>query len=643
MNKDEVLLDFVKGLRIALNTSSAYSKDHPYFIKAATDFSHKIYSTFAYINPIKMNISPVSLFIDGKAMGKGTLYTDLAYFFHLRKIKSIELKPGLSFTEITVFLHTVSQPIKEILRQGGLDVILQKSQSEHITVEPLDYSDLLRGEGEEVKDLWSYLFAGAISSQNESKIKGFADNFDKIIQKFRSADFLQNEELRQNLYSFLNYLKANDVERFNKCTKSFLKILLKDNAIAKDNRLSGLKIFFEGLGKDFFSDAIWELIAESGEGESLNFSTFFSLVDEITHQYIAPELQKKIHDTQLLSSNPHARKKLHDLILAEENSLIQPIYRKSLKLLTEEEQAGSISFDRCQVISNYYYAILNLLSAETHKEKLALIASRLSKDANVMITEQNIEFLNLLFGVLNKKISEDLSVGAVFGDFLRRISVFVENAIFEMEDPGRIMVLADKLRDSLLGIDFYMGKIFEEGKINPHILNLMFKLFPYDLDYFLDNLEKKKSDIDFLSKVIIAVPAANSAVGLEILKKIYYLSNNIIKLEVLKAMQSLNFLDEVFLFSVLNSDEAMFKKEALKELRKTEGTIKEALDALFVMPNYFGSKNNTIMQNLVIAQDLDLREAEHYILSISKLWFFWHSGIRDEAKKILRSWNAAAN
>ena len=242
MNKDEALLDFIKGLRIALNTSFAYSKDHPYFIKAATDFNHRIYSTFAYINPIRINIAPVSLVIDGKSLEEGFLYTELAYFFHLRKIKSLEFKPGLNIPEIIVFLHTVSQPIKEILRQGGLDAILQKSQSEHITVEPLDYSDLLRGEGEEVKDLWSYLFAGAINSQNEFKIKGFADNFDKIIQKFRPADFLQNEELRQNLYSFLNYLKVNDVERFDKCTKSFLKKLLKDNTIAKDNRLDSIKI-----------------------------------------------------------------------------------------------------------------------------------------------------------------------------------------------------------------------------------------------------------------------------------------------------------------------------------------------------------------------------------------------------------------
>jgi hypothetical protein len=248
-----------------------------------------------------------------------------------------------------------------------------------------------------------------------------------------------------------------------------------------------------------------------------------------------------------------------------------------------------------------------------------------------------------LFGLLHKKISEDISVEEIFGEFLKRISIFVENAIFEMEDPRALMVLADKLRVSLLGIDFYMRKIFEEGKINPHILNLTLKLFPYELDYFLDNLEKKKSDIDFLSSLIKAVPAANATAGLEILEKIYYLSTNIIRIEVLKAMRSLNSRDEVFLFSVLNSTEVTCKKEALKELMKTEETKKKALDALFAMPNYFGSKNNTIMQNLVIVQDLSLREAEPYILSISKLWFFWHRGIRQEAKKILRSWNVATH
>jgi hypothetical protein len=135
----------------------------------------------------------------------------------------------------------------------------------------------------------------------------------------------------------------------------------------------------------------------------------------------------------------------------------------------------------------------------------------------------------------------------------------------------------------------------------------------------------------------------NPAVGLEVLKKIYYSSSNIIKIEALKAMDNFNLRDEAFLLSILKSDEITFKKEALKQLMKTEETKKKALDALFVMPNYFGSNNSAIMQNLLIVKDIDLREAEPYILPISKLWLFWHSGIKQEARKILRSWNAAAH
>ncbi|MFA5276045.1 MAG: hypothetical protein WC417_04035 [Candidatus Omnitrophota bacterium] len=631
MDKEEIIVDFIKGLRIALNTASAYSKDHPYFVKAATEFKQKIDSTFLSLSPIKINIAPASLVIDGKTLEKGMLYADLASFFHLRKVKSIELNPGLSVEEIVIFLSVVSQPIKEILQQGGLDSIFYKTASGHIIVEPLDYSELLRGEGEEVKDLWSYLFAGAVKSGNVSKITGFADNFDKIIRKFRPEDFLQDEELRRNLYSFVSYLKTNDTERFLKCAKSFLEVLLKDNSIAEDKRIGNLKIFFEGLGKDFFSDTIWELIAESKEEESLNFSAFFALVDKITHQDIAAEFHKKMHDTQLLSANPHARKRLHDLIMAEENLMLEPIYRKSLELLTEKEnKAGHLSFEHAQTVSGYYCVILNLLSAETDQEKLGLISTRLSKDASVILSTDNIGFLSRLYGVLNRKTGEDASIGRIFNDFLKRISVFAENSIFNMEDPSSIEPLADNLTYSSLGYDSYLQKIFEEGRINRHILKLMLRLFPQDYGFFLDNLEKKKGDIDFFSRLITASASVDSAQSLEILKKIYYFSSNILKVEVLKTMQGLNFQDEDFLLAVLKNDEITLKEEALKTLVKTENTKKDALSVLFAKPK---------MQSLIIAQDLNLREAAPYILSISRLWFFWNRALREKARQILRSWN----
>jgi len=66
MNKEEALNDFLNGLRIALHNTSAYQREHPYFRKSTNDFKHKVDVLFNFLNPIKINIAPNSLFLDGR-------------------------------------------------------------------------------------------------------------------------------------------------------------------------------------------------------------------------------------------------------------------------------------------------------------------------------------------------------------------------------------------------------------------------------------------------------------------------------------------------------------------------------------------------------------------------------------------------
>jgi len=629
MDKLDVLVDFIKGLRIALNTASGYSKDHPFFVKAADDFKRKVDSTFLSLNPIKINVSPAALVIDDKTFDKGPVYTDMAYFFHLRKIKSVEIIPGVTTEELVSFLSVVSQPIKEILKQGGMDIIFRRAEASHIVVEPLDYSELLRGEGQEVKDLWSYLFAGAVKGGDPQKVIQFADNFEKIIEKFSAQDFLKSDELRQNLYSFMDYLKNNDPQRFRKCATLLIKVLLKDSSIANDSRLASLKIFFAGLDQDFFSDAIWQIIAETKEGHALDFRTFFALVDKITHGDIATALHKKIRDERLLLANPHAKKRIKELIITEENLMLEPIYKKSLMLLTEEG-SGELAFDQAQISSCYHCVLLNLLDAETDKEKLGLISTRLSKDANALFSLENIDFLVLLSDVLRKKSGKEDSTGIIFKEFLKRLSLFAENSVFNMEDPQPVQPLIAKLSYSILGIDFYLNKVFEEEKINPHILRSMLKLFPQDFDLFLESLEKKKENINFLSEFISTAAAAGLPEAALMLKKIYQFSGNVVRMEVLLAMRNHGLTDEDLLFSVLKNDEITLQTEALKELMKDRESGRKALEAIFAQPK---------IQGLVIVQTLNLHEAKPYIVRWSKLWLPWHWEIRRKAREILRSWN----
>mgnify|MGYP001613270536 CR=1 FL=1 len=208
MDKEEALSEFLRGFRIIINNASAYPKDHPYFVKSVDTFKQKVGALFLFLNPIKIDIAPGSLFMDGRFLQKNPLYIDLASMFHLRKIKSIEFKQGLSTQELVDFLSLVSLPIREILKRGGLGNILPADNTRHFSVTELDYSELLRDGQEETKDIWGYLFKEAMEASDTDKVNRLADNFEEIVGKFQAKYFLEDGELRENTCNFLNYLKS---------------------------------------------------------------------------------------------------------------------------------------------------------------------------------------------------------------------------------------------------------------------------------------------------------------------------------------------------------------------------------------------------------------------------------------------------
>ncbi|MDP2941691.1 MAG: hypothetical protein Q8N85_05535, partial [Candidatus Omnitrophota bacterium] len=138
MNKQEALGDFFQGLHTVINNAFAYVKDHPYFLKSVEEFKAKLDQLFLYLAPLKIAINPASLFVDGRLWEKVRLYEELAQIFHLRKIKSVEFRPGVSVQELTVFFGKLSLPPKEILKGGGLANILEAQARPHIVTEELD-------------------------------------------------------------------------------------------------------------------------------------------------------------------------------------------------------------------------------------------------------------------------------------------------------------------------------------------------------------------------------------------------------------------------------------------------------------------------------------------------------------------------
>ncbi|MFH1458381.1 MAG: hypothetical protein ABIG31_04355 [Candidatus Omnitrophota bacterium] len=640
MTKEEALNEFLKGLRIVLNNASAYPKDHPYFVQSVDTFRGKLVALLPFLSPVRMDIAASSLFMDGKHLEKGMLYADLASLLHLRKIKSIEFRQGLTNQELVEFLSCVSLPLKEVLRQGGIRGILNQDKSSHIHVEELDYSQLLRDEGEEVKDIWVYLFRAVIQNKDLAKINSFAQNFEQIIHKFSLRDLTEDAELIENLHNFLSYLKGADQGKFHFCSKNLFKLFLGGRDIPQEEKLEKIKAFFQDLPNEDLVDVLIESISQSDNFNNLSFNVFARLFDQARHRELALELESRIKNSKSSKISPKFRKKVKEIFSVPRDSYVLPLYRRALEGLWQDETAvAQWSFDHPCLQTHYGLLLLNLLAQEKDIEVLGLVAERLLKDCLCLTKERNWEFLRSLVGLLDQKCKQDSHSASALEKLREYINQWIENMAFEEVPPQELQYFLNTLDKSSLGLEVYLKKIFEEKRINPYVLKLLLNIFPDDLASFYENLERKKSDMEFLEKIVKGLQGAESPLSLGILKRIFAFSNNIIRLEVLKSMQSIPSFDKEFLLSLFKKEDARLKGEAFLILARDERARKEALKELFTFLNPLGFKNKILLENMTILEEVEgveLKEAKEHLVLLSKRPFFWNKNVREKAAEVLR-------
>jgi len=638
MDKNQALNEFFKGLHISLN-NAIYFRGHPYSIKSAGNFKEKIDILFTFLSPIKINISPEAIFLDERNWEKETLYAELAHIFHLRKIKSVEFREGLSNQELIGFLNAVSLPPKEIFKGGGIENILNREKRPHIVLEELDYSQLLRGEGEECKDIWGYLLKDAVEKNDEQKISEFADNFGLILGKFKDKELFEDEQLRLGLLNFLKYLKDNQKERFGNCTKEMFNSLLKYKEALPDETIEKVKVLFKDLNVDDFASLLLYKIIADDSFDSLGFQLFSRISDEKRHKEIASSLLDKAAHQEFLKDNPKAIKRIQDLLSDSHRQFTSGVYQHTLSaLLSSISGEQRLSFERHLLRTHYRFIILNLLDQERDKESLGLILERLSREWEGVAKDKDWEYIKKLIGVFKKRKQEDASLADLFAELEKRITNFFETIIWEEDLSLDLSYFVDALEKTSLDIDFYLDKIFSANKINAHGLRLFFKFFPQEAPIFYENLKKKSSDMEFMVKAIEALKSLDSKVALEIYKYIYSFANEYIKIEVLRAMQALSRIDKDFLFAILQKGDMNSKKESLIVLTKDEQAKREALEILFPISSRWGLKNKIILQNSIIIEELGLKEGREYLETLSRRRFFWNRQVRKKAQEILAKW-----
>lgn len=640
MDKQEALIEFLKGLRIAINNSQAYSRQHPYFLKSAQEFKKKIEGLFIFLSPIKVNISPEALFLDDKYWDKVVFSKELAQSLHQRKIKSIEFSPGLDVNELADFLSFISLQPREIFKNGGLSNLLKNTRGRHISVEELDYSGFLGDQGEEAKDIWLHLFKEAVEKEDKQKIDEFADNFFNGVKNLSVKTVIDDDNLRKGLGGFLHYLKDNHKDKFTQCASEFSRLILSSASNISGDNVDKLKEVFKDFDGNDFADALLSQASDKKSMDALNIGLFSQLAGKERADKLASSLVDQVGSKAALKNNPALLKKINDLLSVADSTDISPTYRNALfSLVKNISFKDSLFIDWGQLQFDYRRIILNLLFLEKERKGLDLVLERLNKDWPVITQDKDYGFLRSLSDILRTKNKDGDLASEALEDIEKQIAEFVENNVWSRSLLHTDLIyLADNLKKSCTSADFYLNKIFREKKVTFYGLKLFLRFFPDGLENFYKRIEEMRFDLELLSRIIGVIAKINLRVSLTVLKEIFYFGNELIKVEVLKAMQVSPEVDTEFIFPLLEVKSVALRKEALRILLRNNITKQKSIDMLLGIPSPWGSKNYLILENLRIIEALDLKDARDYVIYFSKKRFFWNRELRKKALGVLEGW-----
>ncbi len=639
MKKEKAIDEFFRSLRVTLTNAFSYPKDHPYFLKSIDSFKLKLQEVQETLNPLKIGVTDTGLVVNEESLSGSGFYEELGRLLHQRKIKSVEIRSGVTPSEIVSFFSVISMSTKDILKQGGVNALLGKYQVVNFIVEELDYSVLLQENGQECADLWGYLLNYASQGNDQSKLDSLVENFGGLIKRTDQNDLFKTEAIPSNISDFLLSLKEKNKEHFAKCSKELFLWLLRNKKSLNEEKMEKLKLIFNSLNSEDMDTLFWEGLLQEDNFDILSLELFSKISEQKNPQKFGEGFLSKLKSgQQLAANNPKVVKTVKNLLTGIHGSQLSAVYRHTLESLVRGISASGVQvFDQKALRENYRYITLNVLSVEEDKDNLSLAAEILEKELPVVLEDDALDFLKDLWGALLKRKNEPLGICA---ELEKKFSAFIENIILNQDLPAEKEFFLEMVSLPSQDAGFYLDKIFAAEKANKNILSLFFKFFPGNLDIFYSQVEQRIMDIEFLASLIEALGSLSTPETLGILDHIYSSANELIKNEILNIMRKLKKVDVQFLLRQLQTESPLLRKNLLSVLIIDAQGAEGALEALFKFPNFLGRKNELLMENMQIAFELGLLEAVGLIHELSRRRFFWNRALRKKAKQVLKEWNA---
>ena len=522
------------------------------------------------------------------------------------------------------------------------------SASGHIELELLDYSLLLRGEGEEIKDIWPYLMMEAVEENDPQKLDLVAGSFEKVIGKFNTEDLIQNEELQKNFVKFFMYLKDSSEERHRACAKDLLKSVLRGRKTTPENKFENLKLLISDLTEDDLASTLWEEIIGNERFDSLSFSIFSKLISKERHKKISTSLRDLFQTDDPANRRADVERKIKALLQGTSGQMISDLYRQTLT-----NPLGAISFekrmefDRHELEGNYRYVLLNLLSKGATGGPAGKILERISEEWERIAKDKDIDYLTCLLEVLRDRSAELISselngnepgAAPAYAKVRRALSALVEDWVLQGDAGAGLDGLVEGLKTSLFEPAVYLDAVFKGRTVNPTIMRAYLTFFGSAMGELKARLKQYASASDVLEEIAGALRSIDTPLSLAVLEDIYAKGDTAVKVSALQAMQGLTEHDEPFLFGVLDERDISLKGGALVLLARHPRARHVALSKLLYIQSPYGTRNRRIIRHIRMIELKNVREAREYLDILSLRGHFWNRKVRHEAQRVLEAW-----
>ncbi len=638
MNKESQLQAFLRAMKTSFKNASIYRIDHPIFQQSVEILHQNLTGLFTFMIPIQLGFSATSILIEGKYRGGEQHIDELAKIFHYRKVRSIEIEKGADLDELIYFITKLSPPPRDIIMAGGPAQVLQ-DELKHIRIEELDYSELLKGEGEEIKDIWVNLLQQALKEQDSTKIIELSKSFSRVIKAYSPQELLEKRDLTEGLAGFFTALEKANQSRFQECSKDYLRTVMSHKESWQDQDFARLLMVSSTFKEKDIATTFWEEILTNEKFDSLEFRVMTKLVQKDRHEKVNFSLSKIFHKNESLHSNPDVKNKIGDLLSASSSPMISEIYRNTLhRLLMDITYEGEMSFDHDHLLKNYVFILLNRMEVESQKKPLISLLNDLANRWEKIKEARDYESLKVFHQVLTQK-AEQIGEDDLYQKVMSELREYVERSLLEGELSLFFEYFVNNFTGSAFDVNVYLDKIFSEGKVTPYTLKAFFKFFKEYLFYFNLNLDEYASDSRLIEKVIGSLQLIPSPVSLVILKNIYRRADKRLRIKILQVMKDLSLYDHEFLLPILKEKDPFLKSTALRILLEDETVSQAVLKKFMSARSLFGFGNGRLIDHIKIVNRFEIREALPYLTSLSQRRFFWNRKIRMHAAKVLRGWN----